>query len=326
MLSRVAESIFWLSRYLERAENVARFIEVSQNLSLGAPTGTAPQWSPLVFTTGDQDLFKKLYGEDEEDDSPAIFTQNHVLHFLTFEERNPNSLMSCLSAARHNARSVRENLPMAMWEEINRFYLNVRAASLDARTLRQPSEFLIDVKRAGQQVAGVAHNSMSRGEGWHFAQMGRHMERADKTSRILDVKYFLLLPNPHDVGTTLDINQWAALLESTNALQMYRRCHGRIVPVKVAQFLILNREFPRSIHYCVLRTEQSLHAVMETDQDDQSTLVEQSLGRLRNDLEAIHVNAIIDQGIHQFIDGIQVRLNRIGDALHEQFFAMKPME
>lgn len=315
MLSRVAESIFWMSRCIERAENVARFIDVNQRLSLGVNDDANLQWAPLVYTTGGEQLFFELYGPD------AAFVRDRVLRFLISETGNPNSILSCLTNARQNARGVRENLTTPMWEEINRFYLLVREAATKPGTLRRPDEFLTAVKRASHLIWGVTDSTMSRGEAWHFCRMGRLLERADKTSRILDVKYYILLPQPQDVGMPYDVVQWSALLESTSALQMYRRRFGRIVPIHVAEFLILDRLFLRSLHYGVLGAEASLHAITGTAGGAYTNCSEQKLGMLKADLDCAHIDDIVSQGMHQFIDAFQIRLNEVGDAVHECFFS-----
>ncbi len=214
MLSRVADSIYWMSRYIERAENVARFIDVNLHLMLDLPLGSAQQWQPLVDTTGDHEDFAKRYG---------TATQQNVIQFLTFDAENPNSILSCLRAARENARSVREIISSEMWEQLNEFYLMVNNAADNANGLTDPQELFASVKMSSHLFQGVTDATMTHGEGWHFARLGRVLERADKTSRILDVKYFILLPTLADVGTAFDDIQWAAVLRSASAFEMYRK-------------------------------------------------------------------------------------------------------
>ena len=184
MLSRVADSIYWMGRYVERAENVARFVDVNLNLMLDAPTGVDQQWQPLVNITGDHEGFTKRYGEA---------TQEKVIQFLTFDRENPNSILSCLRAARENARSVREIISSEMWLQLNQFYLMVNSAAVTTNGHETPHDFFTEVKLASHLFAGVTDSTMTHGEAWHFCQLGRKLERADKTSRILDVKYFILL-------------------------------------------------------------------------------------------------------------------------------------
>jgi uncharacterized alpha-E superfamily protein len=317
MLSRVADSIYWMSRYVERAENVARFISVNLNLSLDMPGEAGQQWWPLVIITGDDGSFQQRIG------SP---TKENVVEFLTFDNENPNSILSCLRAARENARSVREIISAEMWEHINKFYLQVRDGGTLDDVLDNPYAFFDRVNVSGQQFLGVTDATMTHGEAWHFCQMGRMMERADKTSRILDVKYFILLPKPTDVGTPFDDVQWLALLRSASALEMYRQRHGRISPVNVVNFLILDREFPRAVLHCLTRANESLHAISGTFPGSFSNLAEQRLGQLRAELAYTRAQDVIASGLHEFVDSFQTRLNMVGEAIHESFFAMRPLE
>lgn len=315
MLSRVADCVFWMSRYLERAENTARFIDVNQNLTLEADAGGGPQWVPLVDTSGDRGLFEELYPAADRD---------AVVRFLAFEPLNPNSIFSCLAKARENARTVRENITTEMWEEINTLYYAVKRAATDPQVLRSPYVFLSRVKLASLTLIGITDATMSHGEPWHFARLGRLLERADKTTRILDVKYFVLLPKPAAVGSPVDVVQWSALLKSASALEMYRKSHGRISPAKVADFLLLDRHFPRSVRYSLTRAEMSLHAITGTPLGAFVNRAEQSLGRLRSELDYTHVSDVISRGLHEFIDELQAKMNDVGAAVHTTFFAADP--
>lgn len=315
MLSRVADSVFWMSRYLERAENTARFIDVNQNLTLEADAGGGPQWVPLVDTSGDRELFEEMYPSPDRDS---------VLRFLAFEPLNPNSIYSCLARARENARTVRENITTEMWEEINSLYYVVKRAATDPQVLRSPYLFLNRVKLASLTLIGITDATMSHGEPWHFARLGRLLERADKTTRILDVKYFVLLPKPAAVGSPVDVVQWSALLKSASALEMYRKIHGRIAPGNVVDFLLLDRHFPRSVRYALGRAEMSLHSISGTPVGTFSNKAEQLLGRLRSELDYTHVSDVITQGLHEFIDELQAKMNDVGSAVHSTFFAVDP--
>lgn len=312
MLSRVAESAYWLSRYIERAENVARFISVNQNLSLGRASGLRTQWSPLIHASGDGDLFNEHYDSSNE---------ASVLDFLLFDDRNPNSIRSCLLSARENARTIRDALSVPMWEAINRFYLRVEEASNSReQTLRQPQRFLDDVIELSHLFVGTTTVTMSHGEAYGFIGLGRMLERCDKTSRILDMKYFILLPKIQDVGTSLDIVQWTALLSSTSALVMYRRKNGRISPGRVTEFLTLDRYFPRAIHYCVLAANRHLHNITGCSLDAYSKESERLLGRLTSDFQYLALEDIMNEGMHEFVDRLQRSLIGIGSQLHKDFF------
>ncbi|HEY9622315.1 MAG TPA: alpha-E domain-containing protein [Crinalium sp.] len=312
MLSRVADSIYWLNRYVERAENVARFVDVNLNLLLDSPVGMQ-QWKPLVLTTGDLALFQERYGE---------FTAENVIQFLTFDSKYSNSILSCVLAARENARTVREIISSEMWERVNAFYFMVKEAA-EAANVREWSDFFAEVKLASHLFAGIMDATMSHNEGWHFGQIGRMLERADKTARILDVKYFILLPSVKDVGSTLDELQWIALLRSTSGYEMYRKCQHRIAPLEVAQFLILDREFPRSIQFCLMEAERSLHNITGNPLGTWRTPAERTLGRLRSELDYLTIDEITDQGLHEFLDDLQSRINTVGENIFENFFALK---
>jgi uncharacterized alpha-E superfamily protein len=317
MLSRVASSIYWLNRYIERAENYARFIEVNLTLSLDLPRGTTEQWDPLVATTGDHQVFADRYGKA---------TKETVIQFLLTDAANPNSILSCLTAARENARSVREVISTDMWEQVNRFYLMVKAAASKGLSSHNLHAFLADVKANSHLFLGITDATMSHGEGWHFARLGRLLERADKTSRILDVKYYILLPTVAEVGTPFDIIQWSALLKSASALEMYCKQHGRIAPNPVVEFLILNPNFPRAIRYCLIKAEDSLRAIAGSESDRHDRLAEKRLGRLRSEMDYAEMEEILSGGLHEFVDGFQAKLNRIDDAIYDTFFALRPIE
>ncbi|MDX1962639.1 MAG: alpha-E domain-containing protein [Pirellulales bacterium] len=312
MLSRVADSIFWMSRYIERAENVARFVEVNFNLALDLGIEHGDQWLPLISTTGDHDIFADRYG------TPNM---QKVVEFLTFDDENPNSIISCLRKARENARAVREMISSAMWEELNKFYLMVRGAATGRGLLDTPLDFFHEVKMASHLLQGVTDATMSHNEAWHFARMARLLERADKTSRILDVKYYLLLPSVNDVGTPIDTIQWAALLKSASALEMYRKAFGRITPEQVAEFLLLDKSFPRAVHFCMLRAEESLLTVTGSRLGTFHNQAEQRLGRLRADLDYTSIKEIISIGMHEFIDRFQTRLNDVGESIYYCFLS-----
>lgn len=313
MLSRVADSIYWMSRYVERAENVARFIDVNLNLALDVGPEMDRHWDPLIYTTGDHEAFRERYPEA---------TQQNVIQFLTFDATNPNSILSCLSSARENARTVRDMISSPLWEELNKFFLLVKIAS-QPQVLGSPFDFFSQIKLSAYTLDGVAQSTMSHGEAWHFQRMGQMLERADKTSRILDVKYFLLLPQVSDVGTQLDTNQWAALLKSASALEMYRKAHGRITPRQVAEFLLMDREFPRSIRFCVGTAEDSLLTVTGGSRGNFDNRAEQRLGRLRSEFDYTNIEEIFLLGLHEFIDQFQEKLNGVGEAIFETFFAVQ---
>jgi uncharacterized alpha-E superfamily protein len=213
-----------------------------------------------------------------------------------------------------------------MWEQVNNAYLMVMEAARSRMALEQTHDFFTAVKQASQLFVGITYMTMSHNEAWHFGRLGRLLERADKTSRILDVKYFLLLPQPSDVGTTLDALGWGALLRSASAFEMYRKRHGMITPAKVVEFLMLDRRFPRTVRYCLANAEQSLHAITGAVDGTWTNGAERELGRLNAELSYADVKEILSRGLHEFIDDLQKRLNYVSQSVYETFFAMKPLD
>lgn len=309
MLSRVADSLFWMSRYVERAENVARFLAVNDYLALDLP-GDIDIWEPLVSAAGDTALFEELFDEVNPD---------NVAAFMSSCTRNPNSILSSIQAARANARSVREFITLEMWEELNGLYLMLQSLPPDTRI---PAHRLNDVIRYCQLLFGITDATMSHGEGWEFTRMGRTLERADKTTRILDVRYFLLLPTGPANARPYDDILWAALLRSISGLEMYRKQHRQLVPDRVVAFLMLDEEFPRSVHHCLISAEEAVRAISDTPSRTFHNRAEQLLGRFRSELDYLSVDEIMAMGVHEFVDEIQFKLNGVNDAIFETFFAL----
>jgi len=302
-----------MSRYIERAENIARFVNVNLSLMLDQQLEDQNQWEALVHITGDHELFAKKHGEA---------TMDNVLEFLTFDREYPNSIFSCVRSARENARTVRETISSEMWEYLNRLYLKIRDRSGMKRDFMQEdgNQFFTDIRLAGNLFNGITDNTMTHNEGWHFTRLGRLLERADKTSRLLDVKYFMLLPSLSDIGTPYDELQWSALLRSASAYEMYRKRHGRITPEKVIRFLVFDHEFPRAMLYCISKSEESLHDITGTPMGTYSNIAEQKLGSLRSELAFTSAEDVIRQGLHEFIDDIQNSINLVDGAIYKTFF------
>lgn len=313
MLSRVADATYWASRYVERAENVARFIHVNLDLMLDSSSSERHSWAPLVATTGDQPWFEENYS----DASPT-----NVTRFLGFDRRYPNSILSSVRAARENARTIREVISREMWEELNTLYLNVMDSSRREGAPGDFGAFFDQVKTAGTHYAGVTDATLSHGEAWHFSRLGRMLERADKTSRILDVRSFVLAPELGSSGNSLDHVGWTALLNSASALQMYRQVYHVVSPKNVANFLVLNAEFPRSIRHCVHRIQDSLHKITKTPVGSFRTEDERLVGQLRARLDYTKIEEIMELGLHEYLDELQTTLNSIGQEISNHFFAL----
>ncbi len=314
MLSRVAHSIYWMSRYIERAENIARFIDVNLQLTLDRTDQTHEQWLPLVSVTGDQDDYFKRHDKA---------TRQDVMRFLTLDKTYPNSIAACVAAARENARTIRETITSEMWQQINALNIMVSQVADDAIAADQPQRFYAAVKADCLLFAAITDATMSHGTGWHFTRLGRALERADKTSRILDVKYFLLLPSPDQVGTASDVVQWAALLRSAGALEMYRQKHGPIAPDRVAEFLILDPDFPRSLTFCLLRAELSMDELLGPC-TPQADILRRRVGRLRSELLFGDIREVVAHGLHEYLDQAQEKLNDIDRSMNDCFFQFQP--
>lgn len=315
MLSRVANNIYWLGRYLERAENYARFIDVNFNLMQDLPVDLKEQWKPLVAATGDLDLYSSIYKD---------FDSKQVLYFLTFDLNNPNSMYSAISSARENARIIRENLSKETWEKSNELY-HMMQEGLEKKIWKKedPRAFYEKIKNQILLIYGIADSSVARIEGWYFRQLGQYLERADKTSRILDVKYHILLPSKEEVGTPLDFLHWMALLKSVTSLNTYRRLYGNIEPGNVVEFLVLNKYFPRSIYFCIREAENCLHMISGNKGDGYVNKAERSIGELCAKLEFAEANEIIDFGLHEYLDNLQIKINEISNEINGNYFTIR---
>lgn len=314
MLSRVADSIYWMARYVERADHLARFIDVTRGFVLDVPEGR-DHWKPLVSVTGDDEQFFERY-----DTADAA----SVIKFLTTDKQYPGSIVCSLNQARENARSVRETIASEMWEQVNDFYHWFNDEVRSGMLTREPGDFYHNIMQQCMLFHGITDATMSRGLGWHFANIGRQLERADKIGRLLDVKYFTLLPSVEDVNSPLDDLQWSTLLRSVSGFEMYRKRYQEIDVRHVVDFLVLDRMFPRSVQYCLFEAERSLHAITGCPIGAFSCKSEQLLGRLCADLSYTEIDTIIEGGLHEFIDDLQARLNEVGEAVFERFFAIAP--
>ncbi|MGZ3306107.1 MAG: alpha-E domain-containing protein [Asticcacaulis sp.] len=312
MLSRVASNIYWMARYLERADNVARFIDVNTHLMLDLSLDQySAQWYPLVATSGDDEIFTKRYKAADE---------RAVVRFMTFDDKNPNSILQCIFKARENARTVREIIPAELWERINEVYHLTQAHSRK-RSVADLQDYYKAVRQSGHLFTGLMENTMSRQQGWQFAHIGQMLERADKTARLLDVKYFILLPRGEQIDSAYDAVQWGAVLKSVNALEMYRQQFHTINYRNVTQFLLFSRAFPRSILFCLDNTEQALASLPRNaghdGSRDQAVNEVVALTEMIRTSDAAH---IIATGLHEFIDDFQARLNRVDEAIYASFF------
>lgn len=322
MLSRVADNLYWMSRYIERAENVARLLEVNLNLLLDFAEfddGQAKEhWEPIIRALGGIELFGEMYDKA---------TNETVTDFLTFNRRNNGSILSAIGRARENARMVRDQISSEMWETLNRLYLFVESANARKVWKQGPHDFFNEVKNTTHLFSGLTDATFSHDEGFNFLQLGKYLERADKTTRILDLKYHILLPSPADVGGAVDAVQWTAVLRSCSALEAYHRLHmADVKPWKIAEFLMLSDSFPRSIRFCLKMFDRYLRYVSGSSAGYFSNRAEQLCGRLLSDLNFSTIDDIFATGLHEYLEDVQRRLLEIGQALFEAYMFLRPVE
>jgi uncharacterized alpha-E superfamily protein len=315
MLSRVADSLYWLSRYVERAENTARILDVNLQVTLDSeragPEDERLDWQPILATLEDLERFKKQSLE---------INAETVCEYVTFSRENPNSIWSCAATARENARTVREYISSEMWERLNAFWLWLNSDS--ARRLCQSSgiDFYRMVVDYSHQFQGTTNATLTHGEGWNFLLLGMFQERADNSSRILDLKYHILLPHGEKVGGAVDVVQWQAVLKSCSAFEAYLKLHtGEVTPGKVAEFIILHESFPRSIRFCVDSIDAALHRISGCSRSHFSSEAERLAGRLSSDLHYTTIGEVFRIGLHEYLDGIQGRLIEVSNALRRQY-------
>lgn len=311
MLSRVADACFWLSRYIERAEANSRVLDVNIQLILDFEDqngGTAKQhWEPILATLEDQELFDEVHDGISGD---------AVMDFVTFEKKYSHSILSCVSHARENARMVREQISSEMWEQINRLYLYMHSGAARAAFIESPIDFYRSLVDNLHSFQGITDATMTHGEGWHFLQAGKFLERADSTSRVLDIKYHILLPSGERVGGTVDSTQWMAVLRSCSALEAFLKIsHGQITSWQVAEFLILHDQFPRSLRFCADRLNQALHSISGCERAHFSNEAERLSGMLCSSLDYTPIKTILAEGLHQYLDRTQLNLTEISNAL-----------
>jgi uncharacterized alpha-E superfamily protein len=316
MLSRVANSLYWMSRYIERAESIARLVDVNLQLlldfrNLDDATLNA-HWMPIVQSSGDEEMFRQLYPRT---------TGQTVTDFLVFNPANPNSIHSSISQARENARMVRDQVTAELWEEINRVYLFLNSPRAKKEWRDSPYEFFQTIKSSSLLLQGLTDSTVVRNEGWFFIQAGRYLERADKTSRILDVRHASLPARGAPVSTSqTDVLGWSAVLRSCSAWDAYKALHGaEVQPALVAEFLLLSDDFPRSVRFSVRHLNTALRRISGVAEGRFCNEAEKLAGRLLAELQFSTADDIFEIGLHTYIDITQTKLNAIGDALFQAY-------
>lgn len=315
MLSRVADSCYWLSRYIERAETNARLLNVNMTVMLDLEDADGDSerehWQPVLASLEDQELFNQLY---DRIDGPS------VMEFVTFEKKNPNSIVSCIGGARENARTVREQISSEMWEHLNKLYLYLRTPEARADYRNTPHDFYRSIIDGSHLFQGITDATMTHGEGWDFIQAGKFLERADSTSRVLDIKYHILLPQGERVGGSVDLTQWMAVLKSCSALEAYLKINvGHVTAWEVAEFLILHPTFPRSIRFSIENMDRAIHRISGSGVSSFHNEPERLSGLLRADVAYATIESIFEVGLHEYLDRTQLRLIEIDAKLSKTY-------
>lgn len=307
MLSRVAQNLYWCGRYLQRAENTARLVTVNGHLLLDLPRQVQTGWQPLIEILGMDTAFAKLYSEA---------TEANVIRFLLTDERSPSSILSSVRRAREIVRTVRDSIPQETWEKLNDVHLLLQADGEKGLNRRYRQEFLARVIDACLLLSGILHASMSRDTGFQFLRLGTNLEQADMTTRILDVRSVNLIRmrSAEDLRPFENI-QWMSVLRSLTAYEMYRRLvRQRVQGDSVLRFLLQDREFPRAVVFCLVRMQRTLPKLPERRS------VERAIARTLALLRDADIDALMEKGLSEFLDEVQVGIAAINDELSEAYF------
>ena len=314
LLARYADCIFWLARYVERAENLARILDVNETFSRDSRGGQ--NWRSIVQLNSDEERFFATH--------PSATAQS-VVKFYVIDGANPTSIVSAIRYARENARTLRPLISTEMWVQLNVFYNRLVELGEGDLAPGRLAALFATIKEACQTHTGITDGTFFRDQGWYFYQLGRYIERADQTTRLLDIKYHLLLPSPSDVGSPTDVSQWNAQLRSAAGYHAYRRLHtASTTPARVAGFLLLNQAFPRSLHHCVREAGRLLGEVKSRYLLRHGNNAAEELDRLRSVLGTLDISAILSEGLHEFVDLMQQQLSAITRDLSIAFFGYSP--
>ncbi len=311
MLSRVADNLYWMSRYLERAEHTARLIDVQLNQMLDQAGGdTSLRWQRLLHS---------LRTPPPEADVDAY----SVTQALTFDASRTTSIASCIASARENARQVREKISSEMWEQLNRLFLQVKGISMEQMWFAEPHKFLNSVKEEIYLFQGLTDATMSHSEGWHFIRIGRFLERATATAALLDTHFSVFLTEQtEDENEPLDYLSWIGLLRSCASFEAYCKVYTAVIrPAHIAEFLLLNAEAPRSVRFACAMMQEALQAIAKATNARNSGRVERLIGRLRASLDYYQIEEILSGDMHEYLESIQRQCALIHSGLYQAYIA-----
>jgi uncharacterized alpha-E superfamily protein len=309
MLSRVADSLYWMSRYLERAEHTARLIEVDLQLRLDqSPETSAGRWLRLL------DALQTPAPQDTTIDAGSI------TNLLTLGRSNPSSIFSCVSAARENLRQVREQCSSEMWEQLNRLYLQVSNTSKTESWLLNSHIFFRAVQEGAHLFQGVTDSTISHGEGWQYIQLGRYVERIDTLARLIGTHFVILTHPPDQPIETEEYLEWVGLLKSCAAFEAYCKTYtAELRPLRVAEFLLLNREFPHSVRFSVDMVHAALARIGEMTERKAEQPVRLA-GRLQATLSFSQIDEILAAGASAYVDSVRWQCAQAHSAIHQVYF------
>lgn len=307
MLSSTAKNLYWMARYIQRAENTARLLEATNRMAL--LSGSDREWRSMPLIYGQDALFAETYSEPRMDD---------LMRFMTVDENNPSSIASCFVAARNNARDERNNLTTDLWESLNSTWLELQAMRRGAGDGLDQRGFLDWTKKQAVMATGAAQSTMLRDDAYNFVMLGLYIERADNTARILDVKYHILLPRGERVGGSLDYYHWAEILSCIGAYRTYRRVYSsKIEPWRVAELMILRHDLPRSLRFCLDMVDRNLTQLAELygTRGEATRLA----GKLHSRLRYGRIDSIFQDGLHEFLTDFVARNAKLSDEIGRQF-------
>jgi uncharacterized alpha-E superfamily protein len=312
MLSRIADSLFWMARYMDRAENTARLLDVTYHMLLEQSQQTYElRWDAVIRITGGQELFRRMYGEADPD---------KVCEFLLFREDNPNSAITCITNVRENARAIRDRMSREMWSNVNGLYHRVRDMQQNREALDDLGGFCQEIISGSHAFNGITDSTLPHDEGWQFLQVGRALERAENTARVVDVEYHKLVEASAPVSYAGN-HQWMAVLKSVAAYEIYRReYHSAIEPHNVAELLILHAQHPRSVRFNIAWVQTSLRAISGTGPHSYANEAERLTGKLLDSLVYDRIDDIFARGLHVFLTELEQTCRRIGEQVACKYF------
>jgi uncharacterized alpha-E superfamily protein len=309
MLSRTADHLYWMSRYIERAENTARLLDIAYQTSLQPQSADESEqtWRSLVSISELNTLFAGKF---------SVINGRNVMEFMVADESNLSSVFNCLRAARENARAVRGALTTEVWETMNQTWLEFRRLLREGALQRDPSQFFEWVKYRSHLSRGVTVGTMLQDEAFHFIRIGSFLERADNTARLLDVKFYRQEQTQSEHDAARDFYYWSAVLRSVSGFEIYRKVYSNVIqPDKVAELLILRPDMPRSLSHCLTRMLANLKRVA----NPQSGETLRRVGRLEAKLAFGSIDEILTEGLHPFLDGFLAEVSDLGDRISKDF-------